>query len=177
MIPRIENYDYFYQWREKTNLIATLLGDIESIDVALADRDTFVEALNKVISNIGVLSTLGTTAKNTIVAAINEHQTKLGNAALTTTAQTVTGAINELDGDIGNLANLTTTTKTSAVLAINELDGEHGTLSSLMTSYKASFVGAINELVDKIGPLATLTTSHKDNLVEAVSKYKMNWAR
>jgi|PlaIllAssembly_1097288.scaffolds.fasta_scaffold00002_14 hypothetical protein len=169
-IPQINPYDYFYQWREKTNLLATLMGDVETIEVAEADRDTLVEALNKVISNIGLLSTLTTTAKNTIVAAINEHQTKLGNATLTTTAQDVTSAINELDGEHGILANLTTTAKNTIVAAINELDGEHGTLSSLTTTYKATFVGAINELVDKIGPLSTLSTTDKDNAVEAINE-------
>lgn len=169
-IPQINPYDYFYQWREKTNLLATLVGDIEVIDVAAADRDTLVEALNKVISNIGPLATLTTTAKNTIVAAINEHQTKIGTATLTTTAQNLLAAVNELDGDIGAPANLTTTAKTNLVAAVNELDGEHGTLSSLTTSYKATFVGAINELVDKIGPLSTLTTTAKDNAVEAINE-------
>lgn len=51
-IPQILPYDYFYQWRQKTNLIATLLGDIESINVAAADRDSFVEAINKIISRV-----------------------------------------------------------------------------------------------------------------------------
>ena len=169
-IPQINPYDYFYQWREKTNLFATLVGDIETINVAAADRDTLVEALNKVISNIGTLSTLTTTAKNTIVAAINEHQTKMGTAVLTTTAQNLSAAVNELEGEHGTLSSLTTTTKISLVAAINELDAEHGTLSSLTTSYKATFVGAINELLDKIGPLATLSTTVKDNLVDAINE-------
>lgn len=169
-IPQINPYDYFYQWREKTNLLATLVGDIETIDVALADRDTLVEALNKVISNIGPLATLTTTAKNTIVAAINEHQTKLGNTTLTTTAQDVTSAINELDGDIGIPANLTTTAKNNLVAAVNELDGEHGTLSSLTTTYKATFVGAINELDNEMGDLTTLKTTTKSSTVHAINE-------
>lgn len=97
-IPQINPYDYFHQWREKTNLLATLVGDVETIDVAAADRDTLVEALNKVIGNIGVLSILTTTAQNTIVAAINE-----------------------LDNEMGDLTTLKTTTKSSSVHAINEL--------------------------------------------------------
>ena len=120
-IPQILPYDYFYQWREKTNLIATLLGDIESIDVALADRDTFVEALNKVISNIGVLSTLGTTAKNTIVAAINE-----------------------LDNEMGDLTTLKTTTKSSTVHAINEL------VDSLLIGNATFTVGSENTDVIRV---------------------------
>lgn len=121
MIPRIENYDYFYQWRDKTNAIATLLGDIELINVSSTDRDSFVEAVNKVISNIGALATLTTTVKTSIVNAINEHQTKIGSATLTTTGQTVTEAINELDNEMGDLTTLKTTTKSSSVNAINEI--------------------------------------------------------
>jgi hypothetical protein len=71
-IPQIQPYDYFHQWRSKTNEIATLVGDIASINVAAPDRDTLVEAINKVISNMGTLGALNTTAKNTLVAAINE---------------------------------------------------------------------------------------------------------
>lgn len=54
-------------------------------------------------SRIGDLSNLTTTAKSTVVAAINE-----------------------VDGDIGNLSALTTTAKSSAVAAINEINSVVG---------------------------------------------------
>lgn len=170
-IPQIVPYDYFYQWREKTNLLANLVGDITLINVSANDRDSFVEAINKVISNlgslplltttdktstvnsineldgeIGVLSSLTTTAKNTIVASINEHQGKIGTATLTTTAQTILAAVNELDTEHGTLSSLTTTHKTSFVGAINELDTDVGSLTGLLTTDKDSVVDAINEL-------------------------------
>ena len=109
-IPQINPYDYFYQWREKTNLLATLMGDIETIDVAAADRDTLVEALNKVISNIGPLSSLTTTAKNTIVAAINEIDSQVGDLALlkTTDKDSVVDGINEVF-DLNLIGNVTFT--------------------------------------------------------------------
>ena len=169
-ITQILPYDYFHQWRSKTNEIANLLGDLDTINVSAIDRESMVDAINKVISNIGVLSTLNTTAKDSIVNSINEVADLLGNTALTTTATSITDAINELDADIGNKSTLTTTNKTSAVNAINELDAEHGTLSSLQTSNKSTFVASINELFDKIGPLATLNTTNKDNLVDALSE-------
>lgn len=169
-ITQILPYDYFHQWRSKTNEIANLLGDLDTINVSAIDRESMVDAINKVISNIGVLSTLNTTAKDSIVNSINEVADLLGNTALTTTATSITDAINELDADIGNKTTLTTTNKTSAVNAINELDAEHGTLSSLQTSNKSTFVASINELFDKIGPLATLNTTNKDNLVDALSE-------
>lgn len=169
-IPQIVPYDYFYQWRDKTNLIANQLGDLELINVASGDRDSFVEAVNKVISNIGSLTLLTTTAKDSIVNSINELDSEIGVlSTLTTTAKTtLVAAINEHQTKIGT-ASLTTTAQ-SLLAAVNELDAEHGTLSSLTTSYKASFVGSINELVDKIGPLSSLNTTNKNNLVEAVSE-------
>ena len=169
-IPQIQPYDYFYQWRDKTNLIATLLGDITLIDVSSIDRDSFVEAINKVISNIGPLASLTTAVKTSIVNAINEHQTKLGNATLTTTSQTVTGALNELDADVGSPASLTTTSKTSLVSAINELDGDVGNLSTLTTNNKTSLVGATNELDNELGDLTTLKTTIKSSAVHAINE-------
>ena len=174
MIPRIENFDYFYQWREKTNLLATLMGDIETIDVAAADRDTLVEALNKVISNIGPLSTLTTTAKNTIVAAINEHQTKIGNATLTLTAQDLTSAVNELDGDIGTPASLTTTAKNNLVAAINEIDSQVGDLALLKTTDKDSVVDGINEVFDLnlIGNVTFTIGSESSDVIRVTAQLK-----
>lgn len=126
-IPQIVPYDYFYQWRDKTNLIATLMGDIALINVAAGDRDSFVEAINKVISNIGSLTLLSTTDKDSIVDAINETGDKIGTlAALTTTSNSsLVVAINELDGDIGPLSSLLTTDKDSAVDGINEVFKMH----------------------------------------------------
>ena len=169
-IPQIQSYDYFHDWRTKVNRIATLMGDLELVNVLAADRDTFVEALNKVISNIGILTNLTTTDKTSIVNAIDEHQTKIGSSSLTTTSQVITGAINELDGEQGVLTSLTTSNKATLVAAINELDSEHGVLTSLTTSNKATLVAAINEAIDHIGALATLNTTAKDNLVDAISE-------
>lgn len=101
-IIQINPYDYFYQWRQKTNLLATILGEIESINVDAGDRDTFVEAMNKVISNVGSLGTLTTDDKDSIVDAINE-----------------------LDGEHGALTSLKTTDKDSIVDAINEVFDSH----------------------------------------------------
>ena len=99
-------------------------GDIEAINLSSTDREDVVDALNKIISNIGTLSSLTTTVKTSIVAAVNEQQTKIGNTALTTTAQTLMTAINELDGEHGTLSSLTTTAKNTLVAAINEISAD-----------------------------------------------------
>jgi hypothetical protein len=97
-IPQIQPYDYFHQWRSKTNDIATTTGDIESLNVAAPDRTSLVTAVNKVISNVGLLDGLDTTDKTSTVEAINE-----------------------VLSNVGLLDDLDTTDKTSTVEAINEV--------------------------------------------------------
>ena len=50
----------------------TQLGDLSTINVDPSDRDDFVEAINKIISTAGQLSTLTTTDTSSLVNAINE---------------------------------------------------------------------------------------------------------
>ena len=95
----------------------------------------------------GNLSNLETSAKNTLVAAINE-----------------------IFGNVGALSGLTTTEKSSIVAAINEILGKLGDLSSLGTTVKSNLVAAINELVSTIGSLSSLTTVAQNNLVAAINE-------
>lgn len=68
---------------------------------------TEVKSLRTLINNNAAdLSSLSTTAKGNLVAAINELNTALGT----------------INTNIGSLSSLTTTDKTSIVAAINELD-------------------------------------------------------
>lgn len=140
-IPQIQPYDYFYQWREKTNMIASSIGDIETINLSPGDRSNTAEAINKVISNIGAFSILTTTSKSTIVAAINE---------LDSNQDVLASNINGIDVKIGDLSSLTTTNKSNLIVAINELKSNQGALSNLNTTNKTTFVDAINELISKI---------------------------
>ena len=113
--------------------------------------------LGQLDAAIGDLSTLGTTPKSSVAAA-------LGTSTPTTSAKTVTGAINELDGEvvvntaaIGTLGSLTTTEKASVVGAINELDAEIGNLATLgggISTYDHS-------VVEYIGTAILLTTAEK----------------
>ena len=57
-----------------------------------------VTKFNIVSSDLGATDSLTTTAKNTIVASINEIDALQGNVTLGTTASTVTGAIAEIEG-------------------------------------------------------------------------------
>ena len=93
-----------------------------------------------------------------------EEKAKVGNlASLLTSAKTsLVAAINEVVGNIGSLSSLATTIKTSLVGAINEVVGNIGSLSSLATTIKTSLVGAINE-VDAHAD----TASDKADIVQA----------
>ena len=67
----------------------------------LAERPFSLDDVTTLAAQVGTLGDLTTTAKNSIVAAINE-----------------------VDGEIGTLASLTTTAKNNIVAAINEVDAK-----------------------------------------------------
>lgn len=66
------------------------LGDIT--DLKTTDKDSTVDAINEVVDNVGDLSDLTTTAKADLVSAINEASTKGDPASLLYTAQSLTEA-------------------------------------------------------------------------------------
>lgn len=120
------------------------------------------------VTGIGDLTTLTTTAKTDLVAAINEVNAKPSGGGgtsttvvdgLTSTSTTSALSANQgkvLNEKIGDITTLTTTAKTNTVVAINELDTSIGDLSTLTTAKKASAVEAINELDKDIGDISTL---------------------
>ncbi len=67
----------------------------------LAERPFSLDDVTSLAAQVGTLGDLTTTAKNSIVAAINE-----------------------VDGEMGTLASLTTTAKNNVVAAINEVDAK-----------------------------------------------------
>lgn len=67
----------------------------------LAERPFSLDDVTTLAAQVGTLGDLTTTAKNSIVAAINE-----------------------VDGEMGTLASLTTTAKNNVVAAINEVDAK-----------------------------------------------------
>lgn len=164
-IPQINSFDHFYVWREKTNLIANLIGDVETINLSSTDRDSVIEALNKIISNIGTLSSLSTTVKTSIVAAINEHQTKIGTGSLTTIANTLMSAVNELDGEHGTLSSLTTTAKNTLVAAINEVS------ANLLIGNAVFTVGSETGNVIRVGVQLKNRTNSNVSSIMSVQAY------
>ena len=155
--------DTFNQWRLNTNAILTDLGDLTALTTTA--QGSAVLAINEVDGDIGVLTSLTTTATGTIVGSINELDGEIGVlTALTTTAKgTIVAAVNELDSDIGVLTSLTTTAQGSAVLAINELVTNQGDISTLTTA-AGDLVGAINEVSAASG----LTTGNLSSASSAI---------
>jgi hypothetical protein len=98
--------------------------------------DTYTENTNIVkntmIEIIGALTSLNTSTKSSIVAAINEVLSDVGDlTSLNTSIKTsIVAAINEVLGNVGDLTDLNTTDKTSIVNAINEIEGEIGSINT-----------------------------------------------
>jgi hypothetical protein len=120
----------------------------------LAECPFSLDDVTTLAAQVGTLGDLTTTAKNSIVAAINE-----------------------VDGEMGTLASLTTTAKNNVVAAINEVDGEMGTLASLTTTAKNNVVAAINEVnakvaekVDPIADVENLSVSDATDLQSVATK-------
>lgn len=141
----------------------TELGPIASITAQIPNgsKDNVVEAVNYITDTIiKALSQLTTADKTSIVNAINELDSDVGDLS-TLTANIVddsslVAALNETkDIIIGVLSNLSTVSKSSIVSAINEIkDITIGNLNNLTTQNKANLVNAINELQVEVNTLA-----------------------
>lgn len=108
-------------------------GSSSDLTQLLTDVNTLKSQMTTVIANIGNLSTLTTTAKGNLVAAINE----------------IDADLTALSDKIGDLNSLTTTNKTTVVAAINEVNAKTtlGTLNNLtgVTAQATNFTDAIND--------------------------------
>ena len=111
--------------------------------------DQDVDAVKKLI---GTLSTLTTTQKNNLVAAINELVGRLDNqdTYITDFDQRLENEENQVDfitdTIIGDRKKLTTENKSSIVSAVNEVNGKIGDLTQLDTDEKTDLVSAMNEV-------------------------------
>jgi|SaaInl4_200m_RNA_FD_contig_31_1877143_length_864_multi_11_in_0_out_0_1 hypothetical protein len=94
------------------------MGEIETAIGAVTARVTTLE------TNTGALSSLTTTAKNTLVAAINE-------------------VANNASGATGDLTTLTTAHKVTVVGAINEVDGNCDTNTIAIATINGSGAGSM----------------------------------
>ena len=135
-------------------------------DVIKVVSTNVVDAVNEVQDDIGDIATLaaGIPSKTDVVDAINSFKGEVGNAVdLNTTAQVVVAAINEHETDIGDMS--LTTTATDLTDAINEHDAELGTISSVAFGTTASTVStAIAELHTDVDARLFLTKGSQQTL-------------
>lgn len=110
--------------------VASLDDAVRQIKAYLTDSSAGPDAL------IGTLSNLSTTAKGSLVAALNE----------------VYGLVQTADTEIGDLSLLHTALNSNLVSALNEVLANQGSLASLSTTSKASLSAAINELFARFSP-------------------------
>lgn len=130
-----------YIGTDKPTYLTDYNQDMSKIDAGIhaakSEADTNADS-------IGTLSSLTTSAKSNLVAAINEVDADV--TTNTNNISTNTSNIATNTAAIGTLANLTTTSKTDLVVAANEINSKVGNLSQLTTPIKSSTVGAINSL-------------------------------
>ena len=135
-------------------------------DVVKVVSTNVIDAVNEVQDDIGDITTLaaGIPSKSDVVVAVNSFKGEVGNAVdLTTSANTVVGAINEHETDIGDM--VLTTTATDLTDAINEHDAELGTISSAAFGTTASTVStAIAELHTDVDARLFLTSGSQQTL-------------
>lgn len=130
----------------------------DGISVINSGVASMEKELNNIVTETGDTPAEGT--NNQVVTSIKKLRDAITGTLsnLSTTAKTsLVAAINEVDGDVGALTSLTTTAKTSLVAALNEVVTNVGTLSSLTTTEKTSLVAAINELVTGLGTKSAVT--------------------
>lgn len=96
----------------------SLVTNITNLATRIATETKSIKTL--VNGNAANLSSLTTTDKTNLVAALNEIKALAD--AINGDLTTAEGDITTIEGNIGTLASLTTTAKSSLVAAINELD-------------------------------------------------------
>jgi len=131
-----------YVGSDKPTYLSDYNGDMLKIDTGINAAKTTADSAATAADSAATAASTAQTTANTAVS----------NAA---TAQTTADNANTA---IGNLANLETTSKTSAVAAINEVVGNIGNLSNLTTTNKSDIVAAINSVETKIEELDNYST-------------------
>lgn len=191
--------------KARDKVITDTIGELTGLDTT--DKSSVVAAINELNSNadneastrqhddetlqgnidtlqsninakIGELTDLDTTAKSTVIAAINELKGKADTNAQDIVAESdsrsnadaaLITALTKLTNNVGLLEQLTTTEKESIVAAINELNSHIGDIATLSTENKGSVVEAINELDTDIGDTSKIITGDTTSLVAGLN--------
>nr|CAI3971117.1 tail fiber protein [Ochrobactrum phage ORM_20] len=160
------------------------IGDKTTLKTAV--KTDLVSAINEIYDDFldgfllqkitGNLLDLTTTAKNNLVAAINEQDKEIGdlNALKTSTKTSLVAAINsiaEASTSIGDLSELLTQDRFTLVGSINEIYKALGFIGNLATD-DDNVISAVNRNFTNVGDLTALLTQNKTNLVVAINELK-----
>jgi hypothetical protein len=162
-----------------SELSTALAGEVSRADLAYAVKATEGVAsgaasaaaaaqsdATSALTNIGTLASLNTTAKGSVVAAINEIKTILG----TTDAATIADLITLTEANANYAVKATEGVASGAASAAATNATAIGTLASLTTTEKSNLVGAINELKTVLG--TTTAAEIADLITETAADIK-----
>ena len=107
---------------------------------------TLAGTVNTIKNNQGELTSLTTTAQDSLVNAINEVNAKQGTGGTTVDATDTVKGISKLSDAINSNLNAATGITAATPLAVKTVDVKIGDLSNLNTKDKSNVVNAINEV-------------------------------
>lgn len=116
---------------------------VNKVQVELA---TLTGTVNTIKTNQGELTSLTTTAQDSLVNAINEVNAKQGTGGTTVDATDAVKGISKLSDAIDSDLNAATGITAATPLAVKTVDVKIGDLSNLNTKDKSNVVNAINEV-------------------------------
>ena len=141
--------------------------------VSNSSATSLAASLEIVDAEIGPLASLSTTAKRSIVSAINELLTDINNeisraeSAEESLTTTVTDTIMT---SIGTMASLNTSAKTNLVSAINEVLGDVSTETGRAEAAETTLTNNLTTLSNNVGTLSSLNTVSKSTIASAVNE-------
>lgn len=117
-----------------------------AVNKVQVELTTLTGTVNTIKNNQGELTSLTTTAQDSLVNAINEVNAKQGTGGTTVDATDTVKGISKLSDAINSDLNAATGITAATPLAVKTVDVKIGDLSNLNTKDKSNVVNAINEV-------------------------------
>lgn len=117
-----------------------------AVNKVKVELTTLTGTVNTIKNNQGELTSLTTTAQDSLVNAINEVNAKQGTGGTTVDATDTIKGISKLSDAINSDLNAATGITAATPLAVKTVDVKIGDLSNLNTKDKSNVVNAINEV-------------------------------
>lgn len=117
-----------------------------AVNKVQVELTTLTGTVNTIKNNQGELTSLTTTAKDSLVNAINEVNAKQGNGGTTVDATDTVKGISKLSDAVDSDLNAAIGITAATPLAVKTVNDKLGNLDSLTTTAKNTLVDAINEV-------------------------------